>query len=115
LSRLSCFAVFKKARKVIFNKYNRHFHWKRKDDMYQNYYVIEIMARARQQQLLEYSKKSNLLKAVKPKKTTLKDRMFIRFGEMLIFIGSWIKERYQPRIYTDSVTLQADSTNTCVS
>ena len=83
--------------------------------MYQNYYVIEIMAKARQEQLLEYSKRSNLLKAVKPKRTTLRDRMFLRLADMLIFLGSWIKDRYQPRIYADSVALRANSTNTCVS
>jgi hypothetical protein len=83
--------------------------------MHLNYHVIEVIAKARQEQLLEYAQRSRLSKAIKSKRITFRQRMLLRFGELLILWGSWLKNRYQPRLYTNSVALQADSTNTCIS
>lgn len=82
---------------------------------HQNHFMIEILAKVRREQLLEYSMRSNLTKAIKPKRTRFLGRMLMKFGEMLIYWGTLIKNRYQPQFYTDSAAYRADSTNICVS
>lgn len=82
---------------------------------HQNHYMIEILARARQEELLEYAMQSNRSRAVGPKRSTFPARMFFRFGELLVTIGTFIKARYQPKIYTASVDFHADGTNIIVS
>lgn len=82
---------------------------------HQNHYMIEILAKARQEQLLEYAMQSNLSKTVRPKRSTFPARVIFRFGELLITLGTLIKDRYQPEIYTASVDFRADGTNSLVS
>lgn len=81
-----------------------------------DYYAIEIIAKARQEQLLADAKITNLSKAVKPKRTNFRERMLLRFGERLVLLGSRIKTRYQPSLYPDSAELRTNrGTGTCIS
>jgi len=82
---------------------------------HQNHYMVEILAKARHEQLLEYSKRSNLNTEIQAKRIILLERMVLKFGEMLISFGTFLKNRYQPKLYVDSIDFRADSTNTCIS
>lgn len=81
--------------------------------MVPNYHAVLFMAKARHEHILEDARKSEMLKAIKPKRIQLWKRMLLRFAEVLIFLGSRIKNRYQPLLHTDSdsVPPRADSTN----
>ncbi len=82
---------------------------------HQNHYTVEILAKARHEQLLEYAMRSNQSRGIPPFRAPLLERVTLRLGETLIFWGTWLKNRYQTENYAHSAALTAHSTNNSIS
>jgi hypothetical protein len=70
------------------------------DDMF-NLKVLSMIAKEHQNNMLEEVKKNQMLKAIRPAKPRLQERLCVRIGDFLISAGLRLKKRYKPEIYPD--------------
>jgi hypothetical protein len=84
--------------------------------MFYHHTLLELMAKERERDVMNFIKNEQMIRNIRRAKcvrSRFRERISIRFADLLIAVGSKIKERYKPMMYQCTETLDAGNEKTC--